>query len=135
MTTQLKKYPLLLNNKQIAWLWDTAGIEDKLYSSGEFSYLLQGNLSHGMELSQPVSDRTPGFNPIPDESDRVDCVIMCIAASDASDEDTTKRLRLFNSTSRQREVASMLVVTKVCACANARAHNHTHTHNTTPHDG
>ena len=121
VTKRLKKHPLLVDGKQLAWLWDTAGIEGNLYQGGEFGYLLQGNLSHGTELAQggTTSDRTAGFNPTPRESERVDCVIMCLAAADVSDVDTTKRLQLFNSASRQREVASMLVVTKVSA---SRAH-------------
>ena len=114
VTKQLKKYPLQLDGKTLAWLWDTAGVEDKLYSGGEFNYLLQGNLSHGTDLAQTgVNDRTAGFNPTPREEERVDCVLMCVSASQVSDKDTMKRMQLFNGAIRQRDVASMLVITKV----------------------
>ena len=52
-------------------VWDTAGVEDRLYAQGELNYLLEGNLLDGTNLTQPINNGIPTFNHTPSEADRM----------------------------------------------------------------
>ena len=61
-----------------------------------------------------LDDRTHGYRPNPTEVQAFHGVIMCIAATDISDEETSKEICKFNSIVRDCEIPSILVITKVC---------------------
>lgn len=56
---------------EVALLWDSAGVEDRLYTQGELNYLLEGNLVDGTDLMQPITNSIATFRPMPLESDRM----------------------------------------------------------------
>ena len=52
-------------------VWDTAGVEEKLYAQGELNYLLEGNLLEDTDLTRPINNSLPTFNQTPSEAARM----------------------------------------------------------------
>ena len=59
-----------------------------------------------------LDDRTPGYRPDPTEDQRVHGVIMCIAATDVSEDAATKAIQDFTHVVRDRDIPHILVITK-----------------------
>ena len=67
------------DGREVALVWDTAGVEDRLYAQGELNYLLEGNLLDGTNLTQPINNSIATFNPMPSEAERMHCVLFVLA--------------------------------------------------------
>ncbi len=61
-------------------LWDTAGVEEKLYGRGELNYLLEGNLLDGTDLTKTITNEVSTFRKRPSEADRM-CALLRLAVS------------------------------------------------------
>ena len=90
------------------------GSESKLYKDGALEKLLQGQFPPRTNLMVELDDRTQGYRPNPTEAQKFHGVIVCIAATDVSDEEKSREISYFNSIVRDRGIPSMLVITKVC---------------------
>jgi hypothetical protein len=123
VTKCLKVYPLTTSTgAPVCALWDTAGIEvgskSKLYQDGAMARLLAGCFPRNTELADGkgspmrLDDRTPGYRPDPTEDQRVHGVIMCIAATDISEDAATKAIQDFTHVVRDRDIPHILVITK-----------------------
>ena len=123
VTKCLKVYPLTSSTgAPVCALWDTAGIEvgskSKLYQDGAMAKLLAGCFPRNTELADGkgspmrLDDRTPGYRPDPTEDQRVHGVIMCIAATDVSEDAATKAIQDFTHVVRDRDIPHILVITK-----------------------
>ncbi|KOO20893.1 interferon-induced protein 44-like protein [Chrysochromulina tobinii] len=123
VTKCLKVYPLTSSTgAPVCALWDTAGIEvgskSKLYQDGAMAKLLAGCFPRNTELADDkgsptrLDDRTPGFRPDPTEDQRVHGVVMCIAATDISEDEATKAIQDFTHVVRDRDIPHILVITK-----------------------
>jgi len=123
LSKTLMPYDLEISNADghvvVAQLWDTAGIEvgskSRLYKDGGLLRLLQGHFPARTNLMANLDDRTSGYRPMPTEAQQFHGAIMCIAATDVSDEDKTQSIKEFNQTLRDRGIPSLLAITKVDA--------------------
>mmetsp|Transcript_23087 Transcript_23087/g.75269 ORF Transcript_23087/g.75269 Transcript_23087/m.75269 type:complete len:536 (-) Transcript_23087:211-1818(-) len=113
ITTQLGIYPLEHNEHTIANLWDSAGWEDGIYDDGELDFILQGSIAPNTDLKQSLTSQTPGFNQRPELHERMHCVLLCVAATDISNEDVMTRQRRLHRFMLKCHIPCMLVVTKV----------------------
>lgn len=91
------------------------GSESKLYKDGALEKLLQGQFPPRTNLMVELDDRTQGYRPNPTEAQKFHGVIVCIAATDVSDEEKSREISYFNSKVRARGIPSILVITKVDA--------------------
>ena len=90
------------------------GRDSRLYKDGALEKLLQGQFPPRTDLMARLDDRTQGYRPNPTEAQKFHGVIVCIAATDVSDEEKSREISYFNSIVRGRGIPSILVITKVC---------------------
>ena len=116
VTKKLNAYSLESSDSvKVCTLWDTAGIEvgsSSLYKDGAMALLLKGHFPKKTDLTAKLDDRTPGYRQNPTEEERIHGVIMCIAASDVSDDSYTKAIKDFTHIVRDRDIPHILVITK-----------------------
>ena len=110
----LTSYPIdSTDGREVALVWDTAGVEDRLYAQGELNYLLEGNLLDGTNLTKPINNSIATYNPMPSEAERMHCVLFVLAQGEVSNEEKTDRLKALYTAVKDRNIPSLLVITKI----------------------
>ncbi|EIE25680.1 hypothetical protein COCSUDRAFT_60694 [Coccomyxa subellipsoidea C-169] len=87
--------------------------QDREYQAGELGYILDGNVSHGFDLSQPIHPQSRDFFAYPALADRVHCVCFVVPSCSASDQEYTTRLKQMKKFAMDRGIPTLVFLTKV----------------------
>ncbi len=112
LTLSFDSYALTLPRAERAiCLCDTLGWEHGSYATGEFGYMLDGNVSAGMQLRGSITPQTPRFRANPTRDDRMHVVVFVVPALDCDSADNLARIADVSRLAAARNVGCVLLLT------------------------